>query len=81
MVLRPLPLFSLISTDMGELPTEVKNNSITVSTLSIWRDITKHIGRRDFSSARQPFTENKAFPPGIERSIFDDWYSKELTLF
>lgn len=46
----------------------------------IWRDITKRSGRRDFSSALQPLTNNKAFPPGTGVSIFDDWYSEELRL-
>ena len=49
-----------------------------LNTLRIWRDITKHIGRREFSSALQPLTRNKAFPSGIGVTIFDDWFSKDL---
>ncbi len=74
----PLPLFSLISTDIHELPAEVKNNSIILSTLRICCDITKYIGQRDFSSVLQPLILNVSSPPGIGISIFDDWYSKEL---
>uniref|UniRef100_A0A3Q3FRX3 Reverse transcriptase domain-containing protein n=1 Tax=Labrus bergylta TaxID=56723 RepID=A0A3Q3FRX3_9LABR len=74
----PLSPFSLLSTDAGELPADVKNNAVMFSTLRIWRDITKHIGRRGFSSALQPLTQNKAFSPGIGKSIFNDWYSKGL---
>lgn len=74
----PFSPFSLISTDIGELPLEVKNNSVMVSTFRIWHDITKHTGRSDFSSALLPLINNKAFPPGIGKSIFDDWYSKDL---
>lgn len=70
----PLSLFSLISTDIGEL----KNNPIMISTLRIWRVISEHIGRRDFSFGLQPLIKNKAFPPGVGMSIFDDWYSEEL---
>lgn len=47
-----------------------------LSTLKIWHDITKHIGRRGFSSAFQPLYKNKVFPPG--KIIFSEWYSKEL---
>lgn len=62
----PSVLFQLT----GELPAEVKNNLIM---FKIWRDITKHVGRRGFSSALQPLTQNKTFPPGVGKSIFNDW--------
>jgi len=57
---------------------EVKNNPIMLNTLKTWRDITKHVGRRGFSLALQPITQNKAFPPGVGKSIFNFWYSKGL---
>lgn len=74
----PLSPFSLISTNIGELPAEVKNNLVILCTLRIWNDITKHTGRKVSSSALQPLIDNKAFPPGIGKSIFTDWYSKDL---
>ena len=67
------PLYLFLA--LGELPAEVKTNFIKLNTLRIWRDITKLIGRREFSSALQPLTRNKAFPPGIGVTIFDDWFS------
>jgi len=74
----PLSLFSIMSSNTGELPGNVKNNSIMFSRLRIWCDITKHTGRRDFSSALQPLIDNKAFAPGIGMSIFNEWYLNEL---
>lgn len=65
--------FSLISTNIGELPAEVKNNSVILCTLRIW-----NTGQKVSSSALQPLIDNKAFPPGIGKSIFTDWYSKDL---
>lgn len=35
---------------------------------------------RGVSSALQPLTQNKAFPPGVGKGIFNDWYSRELKL-
>lgn len=61
-----------------KLPVEVKDNSVMLSTLRIWHDITKYTGRKHFSLGLQPLIKNKAFPPGISPSIFNDWYLKEL---
>ena len=69
--LAPFSPISLISIDKGESMAEVKNNPIMLNT---WRDIARYVGQRGFSLALQPITQNKAFPPGVGKSIFNVWY-------
>lgn len=66
----PFALISLISIDKGKITAEVKNNPVMLSTLKSLSDINKHIGRRGFSLALQPITQNKAFHPGVGKKYF-----------
>uniref|UniRef100_A0A3P9KC19 Reverse transcriptase domain-containing protein n=1 Tax=Oryzias latipes TaxID=8090 RepID=A0A3P9KC19_ORYLA len=74
----PLSPLSLLFTDVVGLPVEVKNNNVMLTTIKVWHDIVTFCGRRKFSSAMQPLIKNKAFPPGISFSIYDQWYTKGL---
>lgn len=51
-----------------------------LNTLKTWHDITKHAESEGFSTALQPLTQNKAFPPGVGKGIFKNRYCKGLRL-
>ncbi|XDV28526.1 hypothetical protein PO909_031812 [Leuciscus waleckii] len=73
--------WSLITCEAKKINSEIKRNPIIYSSIRIWHDISKYLGRRNVKSLLSPITQNPDFPAGVSSSMFLSWRDMGIHIF
>ena len=68
--------WSLVTCDANNINPEIKHNPVIYSSIRVWRDISKYVGREKRKSLLSPIIQNPDFPAGVSSSVFFAWRDK-----
>ncbi|XDV45285.1 hypothetical protein PO909_013405 [Leuciscus waleckii] len=73
--------WNLITCEAKKINSEIKRNPIIYSSIRIWHDISKYLGRRNVKSLLSPITQNPDFPAGVSSPMFLSWRDMGIHIF
>ena len=68
--------WSLVTCDANNINPEIKHNPVIYSSIRVWHDISKYLGREKRKSLLSPIIQNPDFPAGVSSSVFFAWRDK-----
>src|SRR4029434_10300396 len=66
----------LVTCDANNINPEIKHNPVIYSSIRVWRDISKYVGREKRKSLLSHIIQNPDFPAGVSSSVFSAWRDK-----
>lgn len=77
-VCSPHSPWDLVTCDAIKINLKLKHNLVIYNSIRVWRDITKHLGRKNVKSSLSPTVQYPDFAAGPGSSVLSSWRDKGI---